>query len=688
VSLISPSPGYAEDVSVILEQSIAYYERGEFRKATRDLKRLVDELRDRPANQERRQILFRANLYLGLSYLGMGNQKLAKDFFRDAVLVSPETRIDPELFSPKVISLYNEVLEQTLAILVIESNIAGADIFLRNERKGAAPAEIRNLLPGEYTVRVVAGSQEAAKDVLLESGKVTTLVADFENIGSLFVTSNPPSANVSLENMAGGITPFSTQVPSGEYAIIVSKEGFLESRKQVFVHEHDTQKIHFDLVPTACSLGISSDPTSANIYLDNIHKGRTPLRIEGVSGGVHTIKIEKEGYQTIQEPLDVNQQFTEKTYYLLPCTGHLLVETDPSGAAVTIDGKNAGVTPLHLNELPVKEHSMQLEKKGYVTKTRTVNIVENELSRIKEILLELDSAPPVITFVPVEKAIMENKNFVKVKVADNKGVREVFLILTVADWRYANKIKMHENTKGVYEALLPNTLLKETTMKYYISACDMHNNCATEGSKESPFYLEVESVEPYTEGYILHIERDRDYDIRRLTVSVGAEDGVRKGDEYVVFRAGNALKDPMTNEILQIEEKLVGTIEIIELMPRTSYAEVDDTFVSMKANDRIRKIASAPKGLVTEGSYSNKIILRWIPNTEPEVKGYRIFRSSQAQGAYRQIGRTRGRDNTVYKDDDDMSPGVTYYYRVTAYNILDAESEMSKPLQATTTKVR
>ena len=676
-------PVYAEDVFDTLTEGIAQYEKGDFNKAIKGLKLVIQQLRERQEGQERNQGLFQANFYLGLSYLGTGKESPAKEAFKDAVLAAPGKSLDSELFSPKVISLYNEAAEKILSNLTVESNVTGAEIFLNNNKQGITPLHIRNLLPGEYAVKVVIGNQKAAKEVILEAGKGAKLVADFQNLGFLSITSDPSAATVSIDNREGGITPFSKQVPSGEYTIVVSKEGYKESRKKVIVKENEKETVHVTLAPPTCSIGILSDPENADVYLDGVHKGRTPLSMKDVAGGAHLVKIEKNGYQALQETLDANQVFMEKTYKLLPVTGGLSIQTDPDGAEVVIDGKNTGLTPLQLSGLGVKEYLVQLEKKGYISKTLTVSIQGEKIAQIKETLIQKDSQPPTITFVPLEKVGMENKNYVKVRVSDNKEVGEVFFMFTFGEWRYANRIKMQEKTKGVFEALIPDTLMKNTSMKYYISACDLQNNCSTEGSQDSPFTVKVTSVEPYTEGYILNILRDSGYDIKRLTVSIGVEDGIRKGDKYVVFRTGKNLRDPATNELLQIEEILVGTIEVMELMPKTSSAKVDDDFIPFQESDRIRKVVSAPKGLTAEGVSGDAITVKWYPNTEPEVKGYRIFRSSQANGTYKRVGSVRGRDTMSYKDDEDISQGATYYYRIAAYNILDNDSGMSEPVAGT-----
>ena len=676
-------PVYAEDVFDTLTEGIAQYEKGDFNKAIKGLKLVIQQLRERQEGQERNQGLFQANFYLGLSYLGTGKESPAKEAFKDAVLAAPGKSLDSELFSPKVISLYNEAAEKILSNLTVESNVTGAEIFLNNNKQGITPLHIRNLLPGEYAVKVVIGNQKAAKEVILEAGKGAKLVADFQNLGFLSITSDPSAATVSIDNREGGITPFSKQVPSGEYTIVVSKEGYKESRKKVIVKENEKETVHVTLAPPTCSIGIFSDPENADVYLDGMHKGRTPLLMKDVAGGAHLVKIEKNGYQALQEMLEANQVFMEKTYKLLPVTGGLSIQTDPDGADVVIDGKNTGLTPLQLSGLGAKEYLVQLEKKGYISKTLTVSIQGEKIAQIKETLIQKDSQPPTITFVPLEKVGMENKNYVKVRVSDNKEVGEVFFMFTFGEWRYANRIKMQEKTKGVFEALIPDTLMKNTSMKYYISACDLQNNCSTEGSQDSPFTVKVTSVEPYTEGYILNILRDSGYDIKRLTVSIGVEDGIRKGDKYVVFRTGKNLRDPATNELLQIEEILVGTIEVMELMPKTSSAKVDDDFIPFQESDRIRKVVSAPKGLTAEGVSGDAITVKWYPNTEPEVKGYRIFRSSQANGTYKRVGSVRGRDTMSYKDDEDISQGATYYYRIAAYNILDNDSGMSEPVAGT-----
>jgi len=53
----------------------------------------------------------------------------------------------------------------------------------------------------------------------------------------------------------------------------------------------------------------------------------------------------------------------------LPTVGTLLVESEPSGAKVTVNGEARGTTPLELDELPFGELEVELALKGYVAQS-------------------------------------------------------------------------------------------------------------------------------------------------------------------------------------------------------------------------------------------------------------------------------------------------------------------------------
>lgn len=674
----------AEDYSEGIEKGIALYENGDFDKAIYGFKQIISELKDRPENDTRNEGLFTANLYLGMSYLGKGKEGLAKESFRNAFKAAPNKTLSPEQYPPKVISLYNEIVSQSLSTLTVKSNAPDAEVFVDDIKKGTTPLVIRSLLPGTYTVKVVAGGQEIVKTVILEPKRDTSVMADFQVTGSISVTSEPSSATVSFDGRVLGVTPLIIKdAPAGEHELSISKTGYVESSQKVIVRVNEVADIKIRLNPMTYTVRVSSVPEEAKVFWDETYKGTTPLVIENNTPGIHQIRIVKDGYEEQKDTIDVRTPFTEKTYRLNPYTGSLSIKTEPSGVEVIIDNKDVGTTPLNISALPVRQYLIKLRKEGYLEKDITVVIARDKTSEVKETLLEIDTQKPEIIFEPPAKAIKENKNFIRTKIIDNQAVGDVTLMLKVKGEINFQGIRMSTPLKGIYEAVIPDLYLnKGAILEYYIVACDIQDNCETSGSKDNPYQLKVISLEPYTEGFVLDIDSEKE----KVTISLGSVDGVQKEDRYVVFRTGKELRDPKTGELLQIEEVLVGTIKVRELLPRIAYAEIDDVVIPITKNDRIRKHVSAPTGIVTEGSYAKKIVLKWTPNREPEVKGYRIFRSSKVDGNYKKIREIDGRDNITYEDTDDMMEGLSFYYKIAAFNIFKKDGIISEPIVGKTKK--
>jgi len=68
-----------------------------------------------------------------------------------------------------------------------------------------------------------------------------------------------------------------------------------------------------------------------------------------------------------------------------------------------------------------------------------------------------------------------------------------------------------------------------------------------------------------------------------------------------------------------------------------------------------------------------EVLLVWYENTEPDLAGYRIYRSLTPSGYYYEIGET----NLDYFLDFGLVNGETYYYAITAFDIHGNESDLS-----------
>ncbi len=125
------------------------------------------------------------------------------------------------------------------------------------------------------------------------------------------------------------------------------------------------------------SVTINSQPAGAEVTVDGVVRGATPVKLS-LSAGDHQLQVRSA--DTVRElPLTVEAD-TSSTHYIefaaaeaAPSTGRLEVASDPSGADVRLDGVLAGKTPLTLQTVTPGEHRVTITS-GDTTITRTVRV--------------------------------------------------------------------------------------------------------------------------------------------------------------------------------------------------------------------------------------------------------------------------------------------------------------------------
>lgn len=89
------------------------------------------------------------------------------------------------------------------------------------------------------------------------------------------------------------------------------------------------------------------------------------------------------------------------------------------------------------------------------------------------------------------------------------------------------------------------------------------------------------------------------------------------------------------------------------------------------------------EGLQVASGQVKQATLDWKENAQEEVKGYKIYRSQETYGKYVAIENISGRNKNNFVDEK-LDDNGTYCYRITTYNKVDVESEMSDAVCATT----
>jgi PEGA domain-containing protein len=114
--------------------------------------------------------------------------------------------------------------------------------------------------------------------------------------------------------------------------------------------------------PQLGQLVIDSQPAGAEVLVDGVRRGVTPLTLT-LAGGSHALQLTRDTVTrnipvTIKPGAEVIHHIDLETRAVVPDVGQLLVTSEPSGARVTVDGQPRGVTPVTIPAVPAGQHAV------------------------------------------------------------------------------------------------------------------------------------------------------------------------------------------------------------------------------------------------------------------------------------------------------------------------------------------
>jgi len=108
-----------------------------------------------------------------------------------------------------------------------------------------------------------------------------------------------------------------------------------------------------------------------------------------------------------------------------------------------------------------------------------------------------------------------------------------------------------------------------------------------------------------------------------------------------------------------------------------------DTYGKIWTHNFDLKKPSVPASLQFTG-HETAIDVNWGVNSDPDQKGYNVYRSTTPTGSYEKVN-SRLIEGTSYFNDIDLQRETMYYYKVTAVDQSSNESNLSNYLEAWTT---
>ncbi len=263
--------------------------------------------------------------------------------------------------------------------LVISSTPAGADVYLNEQAVGKTPYSAE-LPEGRYTWRVERNLYQTEAGVAeLSTGQRVALDLSLKpNFGRLDLSTRPDEgAKVLLNGIdVGKKTPcWWDELPAGEYTFTLSHEWFETTTYKAELKAGDELSVEVPMKPTFGELELA--PTDdVRYYVNDKESAAGVLRL---APGVYNVEARKPAHSNARVQVVVEREKRQSPELKpQPLYGRLRLQSQPFGAALSLDGKEEGETPYTYREVLVGQHQVRFSKEGYAEEVRTVEVKDGE----------------------------------------------------------------------------------------------------------------------------------------------------------------------------------------------------------------------------------------------------------------------------------------------------------------------
>lgn len=226
------------------------------------------------------------------------------------------------------------IVEQnvTSQYVVFKVKPTNATVFIDDEEPHALDSDgalsIR-LKHGTHTYRVAAASYLSESGVIeVQSEKIVKEIF-LQSSKAILTVNTSPDAEIWINDIQKGIGNWTGELEAGVYLVESRKQSHISIKQEITLEQQETRSISLDEpVPVYGVLDVQSSPIESDVYIDDQLVGQTPLIIERFLVGEHNIRVQKPGYNTIVQTINIEEgsQYSHK-YSLIP-TGNESVTSD------------------------------------------------------------------------------------------------------------------------------------------------------------------------------------------------------------------------------------------------------------------------------------------------------------------------------------------------------------------------
>lgn len=224
-----------------------------------------------------------------------------------------------------------------------------------------------------------------------------------EEKGLLLLKTDPPGCHIFIDGVSSGVTPrlITGLAAKDTYSVKLVKTGYQAQTISVKFNGREPLVREETMILDSGVVNVLSDPAGAEVSVNDVVRGVTPLLVKGVPKGRAMVKFKLPGFRDEVREL-VMRAGDQQTLSiaLTPLPGTLNLISVPEGASFYVNDKAYGRGPLAIPSLSPGDYSVRAEMEGYGTMTRMVTISNGDSAReefrLSNVMgrLEVRTSPP------------------------------------------------------------------------------------------------------------------------------------------------------------------------------------------------------------------------------------------------------------------------------------------------------
>jgi TolB-like protein len=192
--------------------------------------------------------------------------------------------------------------------LYIKSVPSGASVYLNDKlQEGSTPLIVSDIPIGNYIIKLDAVDFAGETSVNLESNEFKTIELKLaKKVGRLRIITEPPQADIYLTEHLKGQSPLLIDsINIGQYHLKIKKSGYIEFAQDIKIENLKETMLDISLQKPG-PLKILSTPLEAEVYIDSLKRGITPIVLTELSPGEHRIELRKDGYNSFIDKINLD----------------------------------------------------------------------------------------------------------------------------------------------------------------------------------------------------------------------------------------------------------------------------------------------------------------------------------------------------------------------------------------------